>query len=1119
MQAEKLQEELLANRKELLNQKEKSESEKKMFQLRLEDLDSERNKLMQRIESANVTNESLQNQLCQAKSFIEEVSQGCNLLRKEKEQLNISLETVKSELHRDLDQAQQELESREHELSKKSDLIASLEQNISETLALQVNLQAMVDQLGTEKMQLLQTIELLEQNRLEMQATLETSQTEFMQQLEDKVGELKSTQKQVADQLETISGLEKTLEEASRDLTCSKEECVRLHNEECQLSQLKEDLERKNADLRATLETSQQEFRNCEQNWQSTECEMSEKLIGLTTQMEETRCQNSVLENQLHDYNELRKEMDGVSGELETKKREILEQTDFMKSLELQHQETIKQLGNLESVVTVFEKEAEEYAATNRYLEDQIAQLQTTIESKTATLHVKEEELSRQKAALESVETQLQQSQTRCSQLEVESGRCNQVGVELESALKEAQQSNAEFKIDVDSLTAERNELVDTNYSLVEDIAALRDRIEYTQTEIVDLAAVRSSLELQMEEMSSQHKEALDKQLQSESELLAKCSQLEVERDNLQFDRSSFEQLYMEIKAAYEEAEAHFHVETELAREEKLTLQARLKEQECKLVEETIRLSSSSELAVKELETKLDDIRQQLVQQQTLLQQKERDLIEKEEEKEEILQVLEQLKADVASVSGTRAALEQQLVELQNTQSESASEQQMLQIQLDSKLLQIDELNEMVRSKEEQLKRHQLQVQQLQSEIEQLSTNQAHLEQLRQQLDTAVTDAKTSHQVELNKFQLDSNEKDQQISELTADVEESRKIQDTLKLCVQTLEEKTASLESCNSDYLSQMASLDQEFEQKKSLMETELETAKEQYERDIANLQKDMLKLEQMVAQKSATINVYEKEMEKEMKDLQDLVEQKSNKLFIEKERFQLIETNLKKELSSLKIINSHENSQLARNLERKERELADVSAQFKTLQSQVDELHDSTTALKSEIRLLRTDNDQLSMDKLMAEESFQTAQEKFQTELDSVVEQLKLKGESNEKQQVLEEKIATLEGERDSLKSGLKMEKDKIQLVKSQTALEHRKEKAVLEARVQLANTQMKSMQEKLVNMTVANQSQTPFEHKISTLTNDLEAALKAKLDLEKQLKESHDLLQEVISISFLL
>ena len=1081
-----------------------------MFQARLEDLDTERKKLMQQIESTNAANESLQNQLGQAKSFIEEVSQGCDMLRKEKEQLNMSLETVKSEFHRDMDQAQQQLEIREHELSKKSDFIRSLEQSISETLGLQVNLQKAVDELSAEKTQLSQKIELLEHNCLEMQTVLETTRSEFVHQLEDKAGQLKSTQDQLADQLQAISRMEKTVEDIGRDLASSKDECALLQEDKCRLSQLKEDVDHANADLRASLESSRQEFRNCEQKWQLAESEISGKLTSVTAQLEETRQQKSVLEDRLHDYDELQKERDSVSAELQTKKREILEQTEFMNSLELQHQETIKQLGNLESVVAVFEKEAEEYVATNRYLEDQIAQLQKTIESKTAIVHVKEDELLQQKATLESAQAQLEQSETRCSQLQVDNGRFGQVVVELESTLKQVRQNHSESKIEIDSLITEKNELMIEKNSLHEEVEVLRNQIELSRTEIGDLTAVRLSLEQQMQAMSSQHQEDLDQQLRSETELQNKFSRLQVERENLQFERSSFEQLYMEIKAAYEEAEAHFQVELELAREEKLAKDVRLKELERELIEETIRLSSLSDSAVGELEIKLNDISHQLAQQKTSLQQKERDLAVKEEEKEQMLLILEQLKADISSVSETRTGLEQQLVELQDAQ---ALEQQMLQTQLDSKLLQIDELNQTIRSKEELLKHHQLQVQQLQSEIEQLSTNQVHLEQLRQQLDTAVTDARASHQVELNKFQLDIKEKDQRISELTADVQESRRIHETLKLEIKSLEEKTVDLESCNFDYLAKTASLEEELEQKKCLMETELETAKEQYERDIANLQKDMLKLEQMAAQKSATFKVYEKEM----KDLQDLVEQKSNKLFIEKERFQLAEANLKKEMGALKIMNSHENGQLMRNLERKERELGEMSAQLKTLQLQTEKLQTSSTALENEICLLRADNDQLSQAKSTAEESLQTARDKFNTELDSVVRQLQLRDESDARSSALEEKIAALEEEKNLLKLELKAEKDQVHLVKSQTALEHRKEKAVLEARVQLAQTQMKSMQEKLVNMTVANQSQTPLEHKISILTNELEMALKNKLDLEKKLKKSDDLVHEVTFRSF--
>ena len=192
------------------------------------------------------------------------------------------------------------------------------------------------------------------------------------------------------------------------------------------------------------------------------------------------------------------------------------------------------------------------------------------------------------------------------------------------------------------------------------------------------------------------------------------------------------------------------------------------------------------------------------------------------------------------------------------------------------------------------------------------------------------------------------------------------------------------------------------------------------------------------------------------------------------------MIEMNLKKELSALKIMKNHEHSELVRNFERKEQELATASVELSSLKSQVEELLLTNAVNDETIQELRSKCE--SADKVVS----------LETERD-----------------VLLKKVSTLEQEislSTTSKSELKSEKD-------QKALEHRKEKAVLEARVQLAQTQMKSMQQKLVNMTVANQSQTPLQHKISTLTNELEAALKSKSELEKQVEQSNNRPQEVI------
>lgn len=100
--------------------------------------------------------------------------------------------------------------------------------------------------------------------------------------------------------------------------------------------------------------------------------------------------------------------------------------------------------------------------------------------------------------------------------------------------------------------------------------------------------------------------------------------------------------------------------------------------------------------------------------------------------------------------------------------------------------------------------------------------------------------------------------------------------------------------------------------------------------------------------------------------------------------------------------------------------------------------------------------------------------------------------------------------------LKADLEAEQRKILQLKAES-LEHRKEKAALEGRLNLSEAQKKSMQEKLVNLTVANQSQAPLEHKISTLTNELELASKKIVSLENKLKETEAYVKEEI-VNFL-
>ena len=115
------------------------------------------------------------------------------------------------------------------------------------------------------------------------------------------------------------------------------------------------------------------------------------------------------------------------------------------------------------------------------------------------------------------------------------------------------------------------------------------------------------------------------------------------------------------------------------------------------------------------------------------------------------------------------------------------------------------------------------------------------------------------------------------------------------------------------------------------------------------------------------------------------------------------------------------------------------------------------------------------------------------------------------NSEKETLLTKNVMVERENQDLKSELASEKTKILQGKGEIMLEHRKEKAALEARLLVARSQMKSMQEKLVNMTVANNSHAPLEHKVSMLTNELEVLNKAKSELGKRLDDSMSVRKE--------
>ena len=247
----------------------------------------------------------------------------------------------------------------------------------------------------------------------------------------------------------------------------------------------------------------------------------------------------------------------------------------------------------------------------------------------------------------------------------------------------------------------------------------------------------------------------------------------------------------------------------------------------------------------------------------------------------------------------------------------------------------------------------------------------------------------------------------------------------------------------------------------------------------------------------------------------------------------------------------------------EGKEREILDLMDQMKSITSQLAATSKLNGELEEKIRQLEADKESLLREKRALEEAQQRLtihRRELESQLESVrqemegkntairlgeenVERLKsellesarskegLEAEMTQRQALqvsekdnlsqqntwLEEELARLKSAHHSIKAELEKERSAVAQIRAELSLEHRKEKAALEARLQLSQTQLKSLQEKVVDLSFrTNQShaQSQLEGKVGMLTTDLEEATKAKSHLEKKLKDGEEKFQEELA-----
>jgi chromosome segregation ATPase len=771
----------------------------------------------------------------------------------------------------------------------------------------------------------------------------------------------------------------------------------------------------------------------------------------------------------------------------------------------------------------------------------------------------------------------------------------NALKEELESNIKvmeESKQKIQEMELELTEMIAQKS--------------SLESEVEELSAKCSEMAEKRSRLEEENRKMDVSHKEQLaefERRLSSLTEdhavrinqlderlnavvqlnhqLKDDCTRLESEREAMSFEKSGFEQMYLEVKAACEEAETKIQMEGELARQEVDAKKQQVMQQSNAL--------DKLEHMISSLHQDKADAESSYTQQLLLLQAEKQEMMESHDR-------VEQHNASLlASFEASRNELERQLtdanlklkdhVELlqQSHLSRQQTEEQMealeakvckLELDLKKAVEEKGQLtNEMMvlQAVQGEMRNLEVAMEQLTSEIQELSFKKANLEKLREVLEEAKATAEEetrqlrreveskeleiSHHVEKVEFtesQLQRSKNDQillqarilglesTVSNLATNATESSQTIVTLE---KQLQEREAALERATVELNAekeQSVTTQAAFIKAISDLQSSSENNRRELEAAITSLKKELSFEKQRASEESNSIEALTLE-KKEANELAESLQVKLSEM--EAEVLKLAESGASMKTEKLQL----EKTIGSRKIEL-ENEKIDMEKQMAQLTFQLESISSSFSDMESECSILKSDKLQTLQEKAQLDQKFCDIEKNFQSTVEELQSQLKttdaelqsqiakvnefsssthalkLQIETivqeketlekdfgaristlNSDKEMLLTKNASVERENQELKSELAAEKTKILQGKGEIMLEHRKEKAALEARLLVAQSQMKSMQEKLVNMTVANNSHAPLEHKVSVLTSELEAVNKAKSELEKRLDDS--------------
>lgn len=1184
----------------MARQSDKFDSEKKVFQQRAATLEEEKRGLHRQVEEANLTNQTLQDQLNQAQCSLEQLSLGCNSLNLEKEELRHSLDALQKEFQSEMNRAQQQLDIRTKEAFELGVHIESLNRQLDETRSAKNAFEQSIQELTQQKMEMNQTLAALEQNHLELQSTLSENQTKFQSELEEVSSQLQTSKLQIAGQSQNIAELEEKLQSLHSELATAQESTSLLTIEKQQLIQIKADLEQQNSLLASAFESSKQEFAerlekaNGELELATTritdfidttsslksqlEAALQEKLMFQTrsTQLEAERnqlCQErdllqqevqQLLQSAQLSQEEFQTEKDGLVTELESKKHEISEQANRILSAEQRHIEATQHISRLEETVRSLEQETAELLASRSFFEQQISVLQATVDTGKVDLQVATDQAKEEAEARENLLTQHKETiQTLQVRLENLSDEKNVLEAKI-----------VELGVDKESLD---QQLASLENSRKEDQAA-HDIL------VAGLKSLQATTQQQLEAYQQQMAQKLEEQQQLNHALKDDCARLERERETLHFEKSGFEQMYLEVKSAYEESENKIQVESELARQE-----VEAKEQQM------IQQSETLERMLNSLRQEKETTQSNYALKIQLLEAEKQELMDSQRRMEQLQTALS------ASSEAAHLELQQKLAEAnrkleehaellrQSRVSRKQTEEQMgcltatvakLEYDLSLAVEEKSQLsNEMsvLQAVHGEMKNLELAMEQLTTEIAELSCKKANLEKLREVLEVAKANAEDESaqlRQEVQCKEVEIIRLSGKIEDAESHMEQGQREKQALRARIFDLESTVSNLSNNATETSQAVLVLEKRLKDRESSLERsveELDAEKKQsaeaqvafiqamsdlqnnesnrreLETTIANLKREIDAEKKLASEQTSSIQVLT-EARMEASELAASLQKKLSEMEAEMDKLFKSEALLKKENVRLeeatdanKLLLEKEKEDLAQNLKTMELQITQLTHQLETVSSSYTEMEMECNRLKSnqlQAGQVKAHLEQMSRE---VEANLQCKVTKLQSRMKNLEDELKSKSDeivklvdtadvlklqlettvreketlerdmterisalTTEKETLLT-KTTSFEEENQGLRAELAAEKSKTVQGKGEIVLEHRKEKAALEARLQIAQTQMKSMQEKLVNMTVANNSQAPLEHKISILTSELEATIKAKSELEKKLEDS--------------